>query len=191
MKLIAGLGNPGPEYELTRHNVGFMTIKELAELNNIKLKPNRRFKAITGEGLIDGKRCYLAMPQTFMNLSGHSVRSIINWLKLELSEIMLIVDDIALPFGSIRMRPKGSDAGHNGLGSVITCLGSDDFSRMRIGIMGRDHIKDCSRYVLARFTKREQKALPDILERSSRACMCWAKEDMNMAMNKFNSRRSE
>ena len=191
MKLIVGLGNPGKEYDLTRHNAGFMVVEELARESGIEFKKNRRFKALTAEGLIGSERCYLAMPQTFMNLSGHSARSIINWLKSEIDDILLVIDDVALPFGDIRIRPKGSDAGHKGLRSVIACLGTSEFSRMRIGIMGRDVIKDCSDYVLSGFTKKEQKLLPDILGRASRACECWVKEGVTTAMNKYNSRRSE
>jgi PTH1 family peptidyl-tRNA hydrolase len=191
MKLIVGLGNPGEEYAFTRHNVGFMVLKKLAEGHRVKFKSNRRFKALTGEGLIEGENCYLAMPQTFMNLSGHSVRSIVNWLKLGMGEILLIIDDIALPFGNIRIRTGGSDAGHKGLKSVITCLGTDEFSRMRIGIMGTRVIKDYSKYVLSRFTKKEEKLLPDILRRSSQACECWIKEGADAAMNRYNSRRAE
>ena len=190
MKLIVGLGNPGREYSFTRHNIGFMVIRGLAEEYKIKFKINRRFKAVTGEAFIEKENCYLAMPQTFMNLSGHAVRSIVNWLKVELDEILLVLDDIALPFGNIRIKPRGSDAGHKGLRSVIACLGTNEFSRMRIGILGRPKIKDYSRYVLSRFTKKEEKVLPDILGRSSEACGCWIKEGVDMTMNRFNSRRS-
>ena len=191
MKLIVGLGNPGKEYSLTRHNAGFMVVEELAGLHSVKFRVNKRFKALTGEGLIGGERSYLAMPQTFMNLSGHSVRLIVNWLKVDLEDILLIIDDIALPFGSMRIRPKGTHAGHKGLRSVIDCMGTDEFSRMRIGIAGSRTIRDRSRYVLDRFTKREQKALPDILQRSSQACEYWVREGVAAAMNRYNKRRVE
>lgn len=186
MKLIVGLGNPGREYNLTRHNVGFMVVEEVASLNDIKLKLNKRFKAVTGEGLIGGESCYLVMPQTFMNLSGHAVRSIMNWLKSDMNELLVIIDDIALVFGRIRIRARGSDAGHKGMRSLIDCLGADDFSRIRVGILGRKNIDDCSRYVLNRFTRKEQKALPDVLNRASRACECWIKEGVEESMNKYN-----
>ena len=186
MKLIVGLGNPGEEYSLTRHNVGFMAVREIAALNDIKLKLNRRFKAITGEGVIKGENCYLAMPQTFMNLSGHSVRQIVKWLKLDLSELLVILDDIALALGTIRIKAKGSDAGHKGMRSLIGCLGVSDFSRLRVGILGRKNIGDCSRYVLNRFSRKEQKMLPEILNRASEASACWIKEGVERAMNKYN-----
>ncbi|MDP6685757.1 MAG: aminoacyl-tRNA hydrolase [Candidatus Omnitrophota bacterium] len=188
MKLIIGLGNPGIKYHFTRHNMGFMVVEKLAKANGIKLKSRARFKALTGEGLVGEETCYLAMPETFMNLSGNAIRSIVNWLKIELSDLLLVVDEIALPFGQIRMRPKGSDAGHKGLRSVAECLGTSDFPRMRIGILGRPTIKDYSGYVLSRFNKTEQKALPEILERAGSCCECWAKQGISKAMNKYNSR---
>ncbi len=186
MKLIVGLGNPGKQYRLTRHNIGFMIVEEMARLNSIKLRLNRRFKALTGEGIIGDGNCYLAMPQTLMNLSGNSVRLIVNWLRIDLDKILLIIDDIAFSFGDVRIRRKGSDAGHKGLGSIIDCLGSEEFSRMRVGIMGRKVVKDYSLYVLDRFTTREQKALPGILDRACKVCECWVREGIDAAMNKYN-----
>lgn len=186
MKLIIGLGNPGKEYNRTRHNLGFMVLTELAKKHNIGLKQRRRFKALSGEGIIENSNCYIAMPQTYMNLSGHSVRSIVKWLKVEFKDILLVVDDAALPFGDIRIRPKGSDAGHKGLKSVIDCLASDEFARLRVGIMGGEAIKDLSLYVLDRLTKKEEKALPEVLKRAISACECWVKEGVDMAMNRYN-----
>ncbi|MFC1620912.1 aminoacyl-tRNA hydrolase [Candidatus Omnitrophota bacterium] len=186
MKLIVGLGNPGDKYTLTRHNIGFLVLEEFAEKHGIKLKSNKRFKAFTGEGVVGKENVVLTMPQTFMNLSGHSVRSMVNWLKLNLSDILLVVDDIALEFGELRIKPKGSSGGHKGLGSTIDVLGTNEFSRMRIGIKGRTVIKDCSKYVLSMFTKKERMLLPDILKRSSEVCECWAKHGVDTAMNKYN-----
>lgn len=190
MKLIVGLGNPGGEYSLTRHNLGFMVVEVVSRLNGLKFRSNRRFKTFTAEGLIGNEACYLAKPQTYVNLSGHSVRSIVKWLHITLDEILIVIDDISLPFGEVRIRPKGSDAGHKGLRSIIDCLGANEFSRMRIGILGREkeNIKDLSAYVLDRFTKKEQKVLPDILKRSSEACECWVKEGVKIAMNRYNSK---
>jgi len=186
MKLIVGFGNPGKQYRLTRHNMGFMVVEKLARLNSLKFKIRDRFKAYTAEGLIEGERVYVAMPQTFMNLSGHSVRSLANWLKIELSDMLVVMDDIAFPFGAIKIKAKGSDAGHNGLRSAIDCVGTDEFSRIRIGILGRKIVKDRSKYVLSRFTKTEQKALPGIVGRAAEACECWIKQGINAAMNKYN-----
>ena len=188
MKLIVGLGNPGRDYAFTRHNIGFMVVEELASRFKAKFRNSRRFKALTAEGVAAGKKCYLAKPQTFMNLSGHSVCSIVNWLKIELSDILLVMDDIALPFSEIRIRPKGSDGGHKGLRSAIDCLGTREFPRMRIGIMGRKNTTNCSGYVLERFTRKEEKLLKDVLERSSSACECWMRKGIGAAMNQYNSK---
>ncbi|MBU4312342.1 MAG: aminoacyl-tRNA hydrolase [Candidatus Omnitrophica bacterium] len=186
MKLIIGLGNPGKDYKLTRHNIGFLVLERVAKENKIRFRSHRKFKAFTGEGAIDGENTYLAMPQTFMNLSGHSVRSIVNWLKIGLEDVLLVVDDVALPFGALRIREKGSDGGHKGLRSVIDSLGTGEFSRMRIGIMGRSSVRDCSKYVLGRFTKAEQKNLSEILDHASGACGCWIKKGVQTAMNRYN-----
>lgn len=188
MKLIIGLGNPGNEYKLTRHNIGFLVLEELVRSNNIKFKTSRRFNALIGEGTIGKKKTFLAMPQTFMNLSGHSVRSILSWLKIEACNMFVIMDDIALPFGEIRIRPEGSSGGHNGLNSIINSISTQEFPRMRLGIMGRRNIKDLSNYVLDKFTKVEQKSLPDILYKASQACECWIEQGIDMAMNRYNQK---
>ena len=186
MKLIVGLGNPGPEYALTRHNIGFLVLEELARAKGIKFKKNGRFNALVSEGIIKREKVFLAMPQTFMNLSGNSVRLMFNWLKIGSEDMFVVVDDIALPFGSIRIRPEGSSGGHNGLNSVIDSIGCQEFPRMRIGILGRKNVKGLSNYVLARFTKTEQKGLPEILRTASQACECWIREGVNATMNRFN-----
>lgn len=186
MKLIVGLGNPGGQYKLTRHNIGFLVLEEFARANDIKFKINKRFNALIGEGTIGKEKVFLAMPQTFMNLSGHSVRPMLNWLKAEIHDVFIIVDDIALPFGTIRIKPEGSSGGHNGLNSIISCISTQEFSRMRLGILGRKNIKSLSGYVLDRFTKAEQKSLPEILNIASQACGYWINEGVNAAMNKFN-----
>lgn len=186
MKLIVGLGNPGKDYELTRHNIGFLVLEEFARINNIRFKINKRFNALTGEGFIEKERIFLAMPQGFMNLSGNSVRLIAGWLKIGLEDIMVVLDDIALGFGTIRLRPKGSSGCHKGLESIIDCISSSEFSRMRIGILGRSNVRDLSEYVLGRFNKSEQKRLPHILDTASLACECWIKQGIDAAMNRFN-----
>jgi len=186
MKLIVGLGNPGAKYALTRHNTGFLVLENFARTNNIKFKINRRFNALVGEGVVGGEKAFLAMPQTFMNLSGNSVRPILNWLKIETDNMFVVVDDIALPFGAIRIKPKGSSGGHNGLNSIIDSISTHEFPRMRLGILGRKSVKDLSNYVLDKFTKAEQKSLPETLDSASQACECWVGQGVNVAMNKFN-----
>lgn len=186
MKLIVGLGNPGAGYALTRHNIGFLVLEKLARGNHVKFKANKRFSALTGECAIGKEKVFLAMPQTFMNLSGHSVRPMLNWLKIETHDMFVVMDDIALPFGAIRIRPKGSSGGHKGLNSIIDSISTQELPRMRLGILGRKNIKDLSSYVLARFTKQEQKGLPEILDSASQACECWVNQGVEAAMNKFN-----
>jgi PTH1 family peptidyl-tRNA hydrolase len=186
VKLIVGLGNPGAEYALTRHNMGFLVLEEFARANGIKFKINKRFNALVSEGVIAKEKVFLAMPQTFMNLSGNSARAVLNWLKTDIDDLFVVMDDIALPFGAIRIKPKGSSGGHNGLNSIIDSVGGQEFPRMRMGVLGRRNVKDLSDYVLARFTKAEQKTLPEILNIASQACECWIREGVNAAMNKFN-----
>jgi peptidyl-tRNA hydrolase, PTH1 family len=186
MKLIVGLGNPGEEYKFTRHNAGFLVLEEFARVNGIKFKINKRFNALISEGIIEKEKVFLAMPQTFMNLSGNSARLMLDWRKIKADDMLVVMDDIALPFGAIRIKPKGSSGGHNGLNSIIDSIATRDFPRMRLGILGRGNMKDLSNYVLDRFTKAEQKNLPEILKAASQACECWIKEGVNAAMNKFN-----
>lgn len=189
MKLIVGLGNPGTEYAFTRHNIGFLVMEKVAEDNSIKFRFNKRFNALVGEGAIGGEKAFLIMPQTFMNLSGHSVRPALNWLKLKANDMFVVMDDIALPFGSIRIKLKGSSGGHKGLSSIIDSISTQEFSRMRLGILGRRKIRDLSNHVLGRFTKSEQKNLQAILDSASQACECWVTEGVNAAMNKFNKNK--
>jgi PTH1 family peptidyl-tRNA hydrolase len=186
VKLIVGLGNPGAEYALTRHNMGFLVLEEFARANDIKFKINKRFNALVSEGVIGKEKVFLAMPQTFMNLSGNSARPMLNWLKTETDDLFVVMDDIALPFGAIRIKPKGSSGGHNGLNSIIDSVDGQGFPRMRMGVLGRRNVKDLSNYVLGRFTKAEQKNLPKILNIASQACECWIREGVNAAMNRYN-----
>lgn len=191
MKLIVGLGNPGEDYKLTRHNIGFMVLEEFARLHGVEFRFNRRFNAFTAEAEAGNEAYYLVMPRTFMNLSGNSVQLIVNWFKVELQNILVVIDDITLPFGIIRVRSKGSDAGHKGLRSVIGCLGINEFPRMRVGINSGRDIRDVSKYVLGRFTKNEQKVLPDILKRAGEACECWLQKGVSAVMNKYNKKEGE
>jgi len=186
MKLIVGLGNPGAEYALTRHNIGFLVLEKFARVNNIKFKTSKRFNALTGEGQIGKEKAFLAMPQAFMNLSGHSVRPILNWLDIDYHDMFVIMDDIALPFGAIRIKPKGSSGGHNGLNSIIDSISTQEFPRMRLGILGKKNIKGLSSYVLGKFTKAEQKDLPEVLDSAAQACEYWIGQGVNAAMDKFN-----
>jgi PTH1 family peptidyl-tRNA hydrolase len=183
--LIVGLGNPGREYKDTRHNIGFLTIDALAQALEVKLSKVQN-KAIIGIGKINGCRVVLAKPQTYMNLSGEAVVGLMNFYKVPKENLIVIHDDIDLPFGTIRIRPKGGSAGQRGLGSTIDKLGSQDFARMRLGVgrpPGQMEPKD---YVLQRFAKDEKEFLKVFLEKGCEAVREFVQNGLNAAMNKYN-----
>lgn len=187
MKLIVGLGNPGRRYRWTRHNLGFLVVEEFAKRNKITLKKERRFKVITGREKFFGEDIFLAMPQRWMNLSGISVRDILEYLKVDLENLLVVCDDINLPFGVLRMRPKGSSGGHKGLLSIIESIQTQDFPRMRIGVLTSRDIKDLPKYLLSNFTKVEIRKLKGIIKRAVDACESWIKDGITETMNKFNA----
>jgi PTH1 family peptidyl-tRNA hydrolase len=164
MKLIIGLGNPGPHYQNSRHNTGFMAVNLLAEQHGLTWANKPKFKAEIAEGLLHGQKVILAKPTTYYNLSGEAARAIKDFYKLELSDILVIHDELDLPLGTIRARIGGSDAGNNGVKNLIEHLG-EDFARLRVGVTNQpltadDHIN----YVLGSFSKEENKALPEIFQ---------------------------
>ncbi len=182
--LIVGLGNPDRKYVDTRHNVGFEMLDALASYNDIKVN-KIKCRALIGEGKIAGNSVVLAKPQTYMNLSGESVRELCNYFKIDTKNVVVMYDDISLDVGKIRIRPKGSAGGHNGMKNIIYHLKSDDFPRVRFGIGGPGE-RDLADYVLSKFSKDEialltesAKAVPDIVERIVRG-------DLNSAMNRYN-----
>lgn len=185
MYLIVGLGNPGKEYEKTRHNVGFTAIDYLSYNYNISVS-KIKFKGIYGDGLIQGEKCILLKPQTFMNLSGESVREASEYFKIEPDKIIIVYDDVALEPGKIRIRPKGSAGGHNGMKSIINHLQSDEFPRVRFGVGQAQH--NMVSHVLGKFSDEDGvkvsdaiRSLPDIVE-------LIIKKGVNEAMNKFNGK---
>jgi len=183
--LIVGLGNPGKKYDNTRHNVGFDTIDLLSHSFGIKVA-KLKFKALIGEGTIQGKRVILAKPQTFMNLSGESVREAVEWYKLPLNNLIIIYDDIDLPLGKIRIRPKGSSGTHNGMKSVIYQIQSDEFPRVRIGIDKPPENWDLADYVLSKFNVHDREVINSSIERASEAVATIIKSGTETAMNLFN-----
>lgn len=187
MKLIVGLGNPGEKYKLTRHNIGANVAKRLAKLNNINLR-RRKYLSRFGEGRISGEQVNIILPETFMNLSGRAVSSVVKNKKIALSDILVICDDADLKLGTIRMRPKGSDGGHRGLRSIIENLKTQSFPRFRIGI-GKE--KDLTSYVLRSFSKEEKKLVKEVEEASIEAVLCWLTKGIAQAMNTYNTRREE
>jgi len=184
MRLVVGLGNPGARYANTRHNVGFRVIDELARRWGIQTGP-RRFEALTGGGAIRGVRTLLLKPQTFMNLSGRAVREATAFHKLPLADLLVVVDDMALPLGRLRIRQAGSAGGHNGLASVIAELGTEEFARLRIGI-GAVGGERMVQHVLSPFEPGELAVLERAVARAADAVECWAAEGCQAAMNAFN-----
>ena len=186
MYIIAGLGNPGKQYAQTRHNVGFDTIDILADKYNISVD-TKKHKALCGKGMIEGQKVVLAKPQTFMNLSGESVRELVDFYKIDPEEELLVIyDDISLEPGVLRLRTKGSAGGHNGMKSIIKHLGGDTFPRIRVGIGGEKHPgQDLADYVLGHFKDDEKELLSDALDKAEKAAELFAQDEFSEAMNKY------
>lgn len=184
LSIIVGLGNPGDKYAYTKHNMGFLAVDRLALEYDIKIK-KLKFKALYGEGLIGNKRVILVKPQTFMNLSGESVRDIFEWYKLPIGNLILIYDDIDLPIGKVRIRPKGSAGTHKGMQSVVYLLNSDEFPRIRIGI-GSETDKPIEDYVLTGFKPEELKTMSESVDRAAEAAADIVESGVVYAMNKYN-----
>jgi len=188
MKLIVGLGNPGPEYAGTRHNVGFDVVDRLAARFAPGATPRSRFSGLAVEADVGGERCMLLKPMTYMNLSGRPVQEATHFFKLEpSSDLLVIVDDLALPCGSIRLRPDGSSGGHNGLADIGLKLGSNYWARLRIGIDPPGRVRQ-SDYVLGKFSPDQQVPVEASLAEAARAAEAWATKGLAEAMNRFNTR---
>ena len=183
MFLIVGLGNPGKEYDGTRHNIGFETIDYLSKKYNIDVN-RTKFKGVFGEGFINNKKVVLLKPSTYMNLSGESIREAINFYKLESEEVLVIYDDISLEVGKIRIREKGSAGGHNGIKSIIANMSTDVFPRIKIGV-GQPK-GDLVSHVLGKFSQEEINDLNEVIEVSSEAVEIIVKDGTKEAMNKLN-----
>lgn len=186
MYLIAGLGNPGREYAGTRHNVGFEVVDALCAKYDIKLN-KEKFRAVFGDGRIGGEKVIVAKPQTYMNLSGESIRELANWYKIDNEHIIIIYDDISLPVGKLRIREKGSAGGHNGIKNIIYQLNTDVFPRIKVGTgMPRNPDYDIKDYVLGHFSKEEIDILIKSAVRAVYAVEEIIKVDAKSAMNKYN-----
>ena len=185
MYIIVGLGNPGQKYEGTRHNIGFSAITTLADEYNISVDSNKH-KAYIGKGTIDGQKVILVKPVTYMNLSGESIRELVNYYKINpKEELIVIYDDIHLDPGKLRIRAKGSAGGHNGIKSVIQLLETQEFIRVRIGVGGKLPGRDLAEHVLSRFPIEEEAIMRESLRNAAEACRIMS-EDINAAMNQFN-----
>lgn len=185
MKIIAGLGNPGAKYQGTRHNVGFSVIYQLSDKYNIKVNTGRH-KALIGKGIIEGEKVILAMPQTYMNLSGEALKQLADYYKCDSDDIIVIYDDISLDVGKLRIRGKGSAGGHNGIKSIISCLGTDAFPRIKVGVGEKPPGMDLADYVLGRFSREEAPVIREAMDRASQAVAAIIGEGISFAMNKFN-----
>ena len=184
--IVCGLGNPGTQYENTRHNAGFMAIDTIAE--NIHAEVKRlKFKSLTGDVMLGGVRCLLMKPTTFMNNSGEAVREALNFYKLPPEKLIVIYDDISMDVGRTRIRRKGSDGGHNGIKSIILCTGSDNFPRIKIGVGAKPHPDyDLADWVLSPFLKEQAEALETSLSNAAKAAELMVQDKTDEAMNKYN-----
>ena len=188
MFIIVGLGNPGKDYRNTRHNIGFDVIDVIAEKHNISVI-EKKHKAIIGKGVIDGYKVVLVKPQTYMNLSGESVREIAEYYKVDpTSELIVVSDDVSLDVGKIRIRKKGSAGGHNGLKSIIGLLGTDQFMRVKMGVGEKPKGYDLADYVLGHFTGDERKTMDEAAKTAEEAICMMLQGDADGAMNRFNSK---
>ena len=183
--IIIGLGNPGSRYDNTRHNVGFETADLLSDRYSIKIN-KLKYKSLLGEGSIEGRKVLLVKPQTFMNLSGESVREIIEWYKVPFERVIVIYDDIDIQIGKIRIRPGGSSGSHNGMKSVIYQVQSDGFPRIRIGIDRPPEGWDLADYVLGRFAGDQRKMIDESIKKAAEAVPVIIKSGVEAAMNLYN-----
>ncbi|HEX9022431.1 MAG TPA: aminoacyl-tRNA hydrolase [Geobacteraceae bacterium] len=185
-KLIVGLGNPGSKYQWTRHNAGFMVLDRFCQDNGIAVA-RKNFSALFGEGAFEGERLLLLKPQTFMNLSGRAVNPALHFHRLSLHDLIVIHDDLDIPFGRIKLKEGGGHAGHNGLRSLMQELGSGQFIRMRIGI-GRPLHEDAADYVLSSFSREELALLPRILDGAADLLKLIVSEGLRKAMSLYNGK---
>lgn len=190
MYIIVGLGNPGMRFSATRHNVGFEVIERLAYENNIKLN-KRKHKAIIGDGVIGGHKVLLVQPQTYMNLSGESIRAVMDFYKCNENDLIVVYDDICFEIGTIRIRKKGSAGGHNGMKNIINHLGTNEFARIRVGVGNKSPEWDLKDHVLSRFNDKEIKEMVKEVERAGDAIEKILVEGIDKAMNVYNVKRRE
>lgn len=185
IKVIVGLGNPGPKYAYTRHNIGFLTIDAISAELNVEVN-QAKFKSLIGETSRNGHKVLLVKPMTFMNLSGEALREIVHFYKLPIDNLLVIYDDLDLPHGSVKLRFKGGSAGHNGLKSIIQHLGTEEFKRIKMGI-GRPKDGQVVDYVLGRFAPDEMASINQAIEKAKEASLAFLSEDdFSRVMNKFN-----
>ena len=187
MKLVVGLGNPGPDYRDTRHNVGFLVADELARRGRVPDDWREKFGALQVKTLVGGDPVMVAKPLTFMNLSGQAVAGLVSFFKIELADVFVVTDDVALPLGRLRARREGGAGGHNGLKSVIEYLGTQAFPRMRVGVGRGDSGRDLADHVLGRFAAGERDTVSAAVLRAADAAEMFVSEGIERVMNVFNA----
>ena len=188
LRLIVGLGNPGIDYEYTRHNLGFLVVRQLAEKFKLKFELSSLTNGLTAEGVIEETTVCLLMPLTYMNNSGVAVRQIMISKKLLPEDILVVSDDFHLNFAQIRLKAKGSDGGHNGLGSIIRHLRTEEFARLRMGIGQPSSKKDTVDFVLEEFNKKEKESLDSFVDEAISCCLTWGKKGIHAAMDQHNGK---
>ena len=187
MKIIVGLGNPTEKYQNTRHNIGFKIVDELAGKMNLGFAQENKFKAQIVKGIFGGEQVLLVKPQTFMNLSGESLALVMGYFKTDISDILIVYDDISLDLGTLRFRANGSDGGHNGIKSITKCLGGNkNFARLKVGIGPQPPYMPSEKFVLGEFTAQENLLLKDVVKTSLSAVECFISSGISVAQNKFN-----
>jgi len=187
VKIIVGLGNPGKKYEKTRHNIGFRVVEEMAKslMSADKFKLKGDFRALINEGFVENEKVLLVKPQSYMNNSGESVSSIVNYFALSLDDLLIVSDDFSLPFAVLRFRQQGSSGGHNGLKSIIENIGHSRFSRLRVGI-GLPEKVECAEYVLQNFSPAEEKRNPAVIKKCVEAIKFYMINGIEQTMNVYN-----
>lgn len=190
MHVIVGLGNPGRKYEGTRHNVGFETVDRIAERFGIRMD-EKKHKAVCGRGYIEGEKVILVKPQTFMNLSGESVRAVSDFYKVEPEDILVIHDDIDLPVGHVRIRKHGSAGGHNGMKNIILHMGTEEIPRIRIGVGAKPEGWDLADYVLSRYDAQDRKIMDEAQADVVEAAALIVQGEFQKAMNLYNTKKNK
>lgn len=190
--LIAGLGNPGKKYEMTRHNIGFRCADALADRYGLKFSGKTERKSVAADGFILGKKVILAKPQTYMNVSGESLRALVDFYKIEIPRLMVVADDLDIPLGTLRLRKSGSAGGQNGVKSIIQHLGTQDFSRLRYGVGRPPGRQDPASYVLEPFRKGDDEILVmETIDRAIKAIETWLVDGIDLAMTRHNGTGEE
>lgn len=191
MYIIVGLGNPTREYKNTRHNIGFDVIDTIAKENNIDVD-TKKFKALVGKGIVAGQKVVLAKPQTYMNLSGESVRELVDYFKISVEEELIVLfDDVSLGVGQLRIRKRGSAGGHNGIKSIIAHTGTQEFHRIKIGVGEKPKGYDLADYVLGHFSKEERAVMDESALRAAKAVELMVCQETDQAMNLYNKKTGE